>query len=67
MRPRPKKVKQPEQDAVEEKVETKSEYKRCAGCVSKKMCDDTQSCMHGNVKPKGKKNGKRRDGRLPAK
>lgn len=62
MRPRPKKV-----AVVEEVAETKPEYKRCAGCVSKKMCDDTQTCMHGDAKPKGKKNGKRRNGRIPAK
>ena len=61
MRPRPKKA-----VAVEEtNVEPHPDYKRCAGCVSRKLCDDVNVCMYGK-KPKGKKkNG--RNGRLPAK
>jgi len=50
MRPRPKKV-----EPVEEKTITQAEFKRCSGCVSRKLCDDANVCMHGNKKPKGKK------------
>ena len=61
MRPRPKKV-----EPVEEvKTETQSGYKRCAGCVSRKLCDDVNVCMYGK-KPKGKKKNVR-NGRVSAK
>lgn len=57
MRPRPKMRK------VEEVAEV---YERCNGCVSRKMCDKQQKCLHGvAVKPKGKKNG-RTNGRVSA-
>ena len=60
MRPRPKRV------AVEEEIkEAQAEYKRCSGCVSRKLCDDTNMCMYGK-KPKGKKKNVR-NGRIPAK
>jgi hypothetical protein len=50
MRPRPKKV-----EAVEETTKPQAEYKRCSGCVSRKLCDDVNVCMYGKKKPKGKK------------
>lgn len=61
MRPRPKKA------AVVEEVKTEAqpEYKRCSGCVSRKLCDDVNVCMYGK-KPKRKKKNVR-NGRLPAK
>ena len=67
MRPRPRKVKEPEQDVVGEVlVEEPSEFKRCDGCVSRRLCDDVNTCKYGSKKPKGKKkNG--RNGRLSAK
>ena len=62
MRPRPKKAKVV---AEEPKIEAQPEYKRCSGCVSRKLCDDVNVCMYGK-KPKGKKkNG--RNGRVSAK
>ena len=61
MRPRPRK---PQVEEV--KQEAQPEYKRCSGCVSRKLCDDVNACMYGSKPPKGKKkNG--RNGRVPAK
>lgn len=55
MRPRPRKVKQPEVDnGLEELQVAQAGYKRCSGCVARKMCDDVGACMYGK-KPKGKK------------
>jgi len=52
MRPRPKRRK------VEEVAE---DFKRCSGCVTRKMCDQKQKCLHGaKAKPKGNKNGTNR-------
>lgn len=52
MRPRP----------VRRKVEEVAEdFKRCNGCVTRKMCDQQGKCLHGKkVKSKGKKNGTNR-------
>ena len=61
MRPRPRKV-----EAVEETPKPQAEYKRCSGCVSRKLCDDVNVCMYGNKKPKGKKKNVR-NGRVSAK
>lgn len=62
MKPRPKKVEEVEE--VAEKPHP--EYKRCTGCVSRKLCDDVNVCMYGKKKPKGKKkNGG--NGRVSAK
>lgn len=49
MRPRPKKA-----AVVEETTQPHPEYKRCSGCVSRKLCDDVNVCMYGK-KPKRKK------------
>lgn len=58
MRPRPKRRKVEE---VAEVAQVAEEYKRCSGCVSRKMCDKQEKCLHGtSVKPKGKKNGTNR-------
>ena len=58
MRPRPKRRKVEE---VAEVAQVAEEYKRCSGCVSRKMCDKQEKCLHGtSIKPKGKKNGTNR-------
>lgn len=46
---------------VTQVTEAIEEYKRCSGCVSRKMCDKQEKCLHGtSIKPKGKKNGTNR-------
>jgi len=30
----------------------------CKGCVARKLCADSSTCMYGNRKPKGKQNVK---------
>ncbi len=59
MRPRPARV-APVQAEVEPVA--KIDYKRCKGCVSRKMCDDATACLHGSKAKKGKK----RNGRASA-
>ena len=58
MRPRPKRRKVEE---VAEVAVVAEEFKKCSGCVTRKMCDKQEKCLHGtSVKPKGKKNGTNR-------
>lgn len=38
-------------------------YTRCAGCVTRKMCDDVEKCLHGKKAKRKKANG-RRNGRV---
>lgn len=58
-------MRRPQRKAVEA-ADPPSEYTRCSGCVTRKLCDDAQSCMYGKkAKPKGKRNG-RGNGRLSA-
>lgn len=40
-------------------------YKRCVGCVTRKMCDSTEKCLHGKKAKRKKANG-RRNGRISA-
>lgn len=54
-------------EAVPEIVEESQEetYKRCAGCVTRKMCDSVTACLHGKKAKRKKANG-RRNGRISA-
>lgn len=63
MRPRPRK--KVEAAVQEPEVKVSAEYKRCANCVSRKLCDDVNVCMYGKKAVKGKKNA--RNGRSSAK
>lgn len=58
MRPRP--VRRRVEEAAQV-LPVSEEFKRCSGCVARKMCDQQQKCLHGaKAKPKGKKNGTNR-------
>jgi hypothetical protein len=62
MRPRPIRRAEPVKIEAVEPI-AKIDYKRCKGCVSRKMCDDAVACLHGSKAKKGKK----RNGRVSAK
>jgi hypothetical protein len=48
-------------EEVAEVAVVAEEFKKCSGCVTRKMCDQQEQCLHGaKAKPKGKKNGTNR-------
>jgi len=63
MRPRPMRRAEPVKVEAVEPI-AKIDYKRCKGCVSRKLCDDAVACMYG---PSAPKKGKKRNGRVSAK